>query len=308
MDMAKIKLTQLSQHGDLLDRYGAKVRILGQTNLLKPDVLEAMNRAVETTAHNDRTILNICFPYTSRDEIATAVRSTVEEYARPTERSQPGKTKRGPFTEQRISKTVQSQTSRESLERHTSPEFQVARPLAKQDTHSSIPIPSIQEEEDTPDLADDSSIASTNTNSHAQLSSPTTESTATSYTSSPQQKPIYDHDPPSYETLRPTSTSSYPSVDTITSQTITNHLFTKDDPPLDLLVRTSGVERLSDFMLWQCHETTSIVFLDVLWPEFDLWSFLPVLWEWQWRRRKQEQRELEGQQERITRTITGQVE
>jgi ditrans,polycis-polyprenyl diphosphate synthase len=64
-------------------------------------------------------------------------------------------------------------------------------------------------------------------------------------------------------------------------------MFTAHDPPLDLLVRTSGVERLSDFMLWQCHQDTQIVFLSVLWPEFDLWSFLPVLWEWQWRRRKE---------------------
>lgn len=301
MDMAKIKLTQLSQHGDLLDRYGAKVRILGHTNLLKPDVLEAMNRAVNTTARNNQTILNICFPYTSRDEIATAIRSTVEEYAKPMLQPQPSKSRRGPFTEQRIRKTVRSQTSKEDLGPRSSHEFEATHSLAAQDTHVAVPIPNIQEE-DIPDLADDSSVASTNTNSHPQLSSPTTESTSTSYTSSPQQKPIHDHDPPSYETLRPTQSTSYLSADTITSQTITNHLFTKDDPPLDLLVRTSGVERLSDFMLWQCHETTSIVFLDVLWPEFDLWSFLPVLWEWQWRRRKQEQRELEGQQERITRT------
>jgi hypothetical protein len=43
-------------------------------------------------------------------------------------------------------------------------------------------------------------------------------------------------------------------------------------------------------MLWQCHETTQIVFLSVLWPEFDLWSFLPVLWEWQWRVQKEEKK------------------
>jgi len=65
-------------------------------------------------------------------------------------------------------------------------------------------------------------------------------------------------------------------------------MFTAPDPPLDLLIRTSGVERLSDFMLWQCHQDTQIVFLKVLWPEFDLWSFLPVIWEWQWRVRKLE--------------------
>ncbi len=38
-------------------------------------------------------------------------------------------------------------------------------------------------------------------------------------------------------------------------------------------------------MLWQCHQDTEIVFLKCLWPEFDLWTFLPVLVEWQWRRK-----------------------
>jgi hypothetical protein len=43
-------------------------------------------------------------------------------------------------------------------------------------------------------------------------------------------------------------------------------------------------------MLWQCHESTQIVFLSVLWPQFDLWSFLPVLWEWQWRVQKEKKK------------------
>jgi ditrans,polycis-polyprenyl diphosphate synthase len=65
-----------------------------------------------------------------------------------------------------------------------------------------------------------------------------------------------------------------------------------------MLIRTSGVSRLSDFLLWQVHENTQIVFLDVLWPEFDLWSFLPVLWGWQWRVRKEGDgiREAEGEE------------
>jgi ditrans,polycis-polyprenyl diphosphate synthase len=77
----------------------------------------------------------------------------------------------------------------------------------------------------------------------------------------------------------------YPDPETITAHTIADHLFTAGNPPLDLLVRTSGVQRLSDFMLWQCQEGTEIVFLDCLWPEFDLRHFLPVLVEWQWRRK-----------------------
>ena len=52
MEMAKVKLSQLAQHGELLDRYGASIRILGQRDLVKPDVLEAIEKAVELTKRN----------------------------------------------------------------------------------------------------------------------------------------------------------------------------------------------------------------------------------------------------------------
>lgn len=52
MEMAKIKLSQLSQHGELLERYGACIRVLGQKNLLKPDVLQAIEEAVNLTKNN----------------------------------------------------------------------------------------------------------------------------------------------------------------------------------------------------------------------------------------------------------------
>ena len=57
MEMAKVKLSQLSQHGDLLDRYGASVRILGQRDLVKPDVLEAIDKAVEITRNNGESVM-----------------------------------------------------------------------------------------------------------------------------------------------------------------------------------------------------------------------------------------------------------
>lgn len=52
MEMARIKLLQLSQHGELLDRYGASVRVLGNREMVKPDVLEAIDKAVEMTRFN----------------------------------------------------------------------------------------------------------------------------------------------------------------------------------------------------------------------------------------------------------------
>lgn len=78
----------------------------------------------------------------------------------------------------------------------------------------------------------------------------------------------------------------YPNAETITPETIDKHMYTAGCPPLDIFVRTSGVERLSDFMLWQCHQNTHIFFLKCFWPEFDLWHFLPVLVEWQWRQKQ----------------------
>jgi undecaprenyl diphosphate synthase len=45
-------------------------------------------------------------------------------------------------------------------------------------------------------------------------------------------------------------------------------LDTKDLPPLDLLIRTSGEHRLSNFLLWQA-AYAELLFVDTLWPDFD---------------------------------------
>lgn len=58
MDMAKVKLGQLAQHGELLDRYGASIRILGQRSLVKQDVLEAIDKAVSMTSHNKKSVIS----------------------------------------------------------------------------------------------------------------------------------------------------------------------------------------------------------------------------------------------------------
>ena len=53
----------------------------------------------------------------------------------------------------------------------------------------------------------------------------------------------------------------------ITPSAIDAHLFTKDLPPLDLLIRTSGEVRLSNFLLWQA-AYAEMIFLDSYWPDF----------------------------------------
>ena len=54
----------------------------------------------------------------------------------------------------------------------------------------------------------------------------------------------------------------------IDTGTIEARLDTADLPPLDLLIRTSGEKRLSNFLLWQA-AYAELAFVDTLWPDFD---------------------------------------
>ncbi|KAK4243998.1 Decaprenyl diphosphate synthase-like protein [Corynascus novoguineensis] len=240
MQLAKVKLEQLIQHGELLDRYGASVRVLGRLDLIPPDVLEVVERATAATEHNKDCVLNICFPYTSREEMTTAIRTTVEEYSTT---PRPHST---PFSQNRITQKILSKQAGK-------PDF--LEPIRE----SASPTPSSLQSDDQDDAV----------------------STATTlHLDSAAVKGVDDEE----------TVAIYPNAETITPETLDRHVYTADCPPLDLFVRTSGVERLSDFMLWQCHQDTDIFFLKCFWPEFDLWHFLPVLVEWQWRQ-KQKARE-----------------
>lgn len=272
MDMAKVKLVQLSQHGDLLDRYGARVRVLGRRDLLKPDVNEAMDKAIEMTAKNDKRVLNVCFPYTSREEITTAIRSTVEDYSKPLPRSLSEKERPNPFKEERIAHTIRSQHLSDMTKIQSTPPTYLDAPALQSPTSSTTSLSSISQDQSEHDH-ETSSISTSTTLPPSDFSPP----------------------PEPYKHAQTIASQSpvYRSPELITPQTLDEHMYTANDPPVALLVRTSGVYRLSDFMLWQCHQDTQIVFLDVLWPQFDLWTFLPVLWEWQWRVRKQQLNEQE---------------
>lgn len=57
------------------------------------------------------------------------------------------------------------------------------------------------------------------------------------------------------------------SMEEFDTETIDRHLDTADLPPVDLLIRTGGEKRLSNFMLWQL-AYTEFYFTDTLWPDF----------------------------------------
>ena len=56
-------------------------------------------------------------------------------------------------------------------------------------------------------------------------------------------------------------------LEEIDEDLISRHLFTADIPDPDLLIRTSGEQRISNFLLWQC-AYSELVFTKTLWPDF----------------------------------------
>ncbi|PVU87096.1 hypothetical protein BB559_006225 [Furculomyces boomerangus] len=67
----------------------------------------------------------------------------------------------------------------------------------------------------------------------------------------------------------------------ITESLIESNLFTNDSPQLELIIRTSGETRLSNFLLWQASKNVLIKFVDVYWPEFTLLKLVGILLDYQ---------------------------
>ena len=66
---------------------------------------------------------------------------------------------------------------------------------------------------------------------------------------------------------------------------IADNLYAPDVPDVDLLIRTSGEKRLSNFMLWQC-AYAELYFTDTLWPDFKREAFLEALHDYARRQRR----------------------
>ncbi|MEK5440880.1 isoprenyl transferase [Fredinandcohnia sp. FSL W7-1320] len=75
------------------------------------------------------------------------------------------------------------------------------------------------------------------------------------------------------------------NLDELDEQQFNQYLYTADLPEPDLLIRTGGEKRLSNFLLWQL-AYTEFWFTDVLWPDFDEEEFLQALQEYRQRKRR----------------------
>lgn len=152
MQLIKQKFEQITNHGELCEKYGIKVNIIGNIKLLPLEVQKIFEKTHNLTKNNNYAVLNVCFSYTSRDEMTHSIKKVL---------NQPDKN------------------------------------------------------------------------------------------------------------------------DGINKNAIEMNLYTYNLPPLDLLVRTSGTYRLSDFLLWQCvQKECLIIFVEKLWPLFTSWDMAKVLTRW----------------------------
>jgi len=71
----------------------------------------------------------------------------------------------------------------------------------------------------------------------------------------------------------------------LTEAQISEHLYTKNQPDPDLLIRTGGESRLSNFMLWQM-AYSEFIFTDIYWPDFEVASYYQMIENYQRRNRR----------------------
>lgn len=75
------------------------------------------------------------------------------------------------------------------------------------------------------------------------------------------------------------------STDEITPELVEQHLYSPEIPPVDLIVRTSGEQRLSNFMLWRA-AYSELLFLDKPWPDMTKDDVIDILKEYSRRNRR----------------------
>ena len=71
----------------------------------------------------------------------------------------------------------------------------------------------------------------------------------------------------------------------ISTGKLERNLFTAELPPVDLMIRTGGECRISNFLIWQI-AYAELLFMDVLWPDFSPRHFYKSIYDYQQRERR----------------------
>ncbi|SCW04550.1 LAFE_0H16006g1_1 [Lachancea fermentati] len=83
-----------------------------------------------------------------------------------------------------------------------------------------------------------------------------------------------------YDSVEKCKYHALPASSLDVSKISSEMFFDSSSDKCDLVIRTSGRTRLSDFMLWQVHENGIIEFSETLWPDFSFWEFFVIILKW----------------------------
>ena len=222
MELLKEKLDSLAGDTDIIARYEVQVRVLGDLSLLPPPVRTSAERIMEVTRGNSKSILNVCCPYTARNEITRAI--------------------------QRLRDEALASNAGIDNDWHTN-SWTASFSSEERHDHSSTSMTYAEAQEKTMSSA----ALGVNGGTGCTESTESTNST---------------------ESTKGTKSTEYDEVEGISRLEIEQRLLTRDCGPVDLLIRTSGESRLSNFLLWQCSHA-HLAFCEVLWPEF---GFRHLVW------------------------------
>lgn len=78
MGLAKEKFAKLMEEKERLNEKGVRIRVIGNLKLLPKDIQKTVAEAMLLTKNNNKSILNVAFAYTSRDEITNSLKAMVE--------------------------------------------------------------------------------------------------------------------------------------------------------------------------------------------------------------------------------------
>lgn len=80
MTLAREKFTKLMEEKDKLIEKGVKIRVIGNVKMLPKDLQKSIADAMLMTKDNDKSILNVAFAYTSREEITNSIETIIKGF------------------------------------------------------------------------------------------------------------------------------------------------------------------------------------------------------------------------------------
>lgn len=307
MNLMEEKLDHLCNSSRLTKEFGVRVQVLGDLSLLPSNVRAAAERAMVATKQNRSVVLNICVAYTStaeivhsiqeiRDRFCTSLSRSVLDNAKDSTHAWSAQAESGdwnvlykPKQDYRPAVNNDYQHSREidALCSKSSPVHLEVRNKERTDyvLHETM-------SNKTPALCSESRLRSRKNGRvrDEALGSQATLENGSRKGEEPPSRMVIGHTffseqlPVSEVTDESENWESKKvlplNLDFITVKEIDCHLYTAGCPPPDILIRTSGETRLSNFLLWQC-AASHLAFCKVLWPEFSLRHLIWIILDYQ---------------------------